>query len=492
MRLYIDSFYKTFWGVRNITRIKALTDILILFFVDLASVIFAFELSVLIRTNVLPLIYPYFPQELPFTKFGMLWIFLIWLFFFYYEDLYTKTFSYWDEIKNLWRVSFFSTTAILAIVSIGKLSNEVSRTIILLMGFLSLLLFPFLRMSAKKFLRKRGLLGRKVLILGAGKTGALILRALKKEPNYGYEVVGFLDDDPEKIGSTIDGVKVHRGVDKASTYLQRCVVTDVFIAMPGAGKEKLQELINSLQHKVERVLFVPDMFGVAVLGTTLKHFFHEEAFAFELNNNLAQSFNIVIKKSFDVLLCLLLLPILFFPMLVIVLMIRIDSKGPAIFSQERIGKNGRLFRCFKFRTMHLDSEEQLEDLLKKDPESREEWHQYWKLKNDPRVTIMGRFLRATSLDELPQIVNVLRGEMTIVGPRPYLPKEKEYIGAHAETILLAKPGITGLWQVSGRSNTSYEYRVNLDAWYVRNWNIWLDIVLLLKTLRVVIKREGAF
>ncbi len=425
--------------------------------------------------------------------FDIWWVLVVWVFFFYYEGLYTKRFSFWDEIRVLWKVSFFSTVGVFTIVSIGKLSDEMSRTVVALMGTISLLSLPLIRMVAKKVLRRLGFLKRRVLILGAGKTGKLIVRALKKEPNYGYEIKGFLDDDPGKLGSEIEGVKIHKGTDRAATYINRCGIDDLVIAMPGAGKERLQGLINGLQHKVDRILFVPDIFGIAVLGTNLQHFFHEEAFAFEMKNNLASPFNIFIKRSFDILMSIVLLPVLFFPMALISFLIRIGSPGRAIFSQERVGRKGTTFRCYKFRTMFEDAEARLEGLLQDDPEVNNKWQQYWKLNDDPRVTKIGRFLRTTSLDELPQILNVLRGEMSFVGPRPVTQDEIDrHYREMAELCFSVLPGITGLWQVSGRSNTSYDYRIALDSWYVRNWNLWLDIVILFKTVKIVIKREGAY
>ena len=475
-------------------RLKTHAEGLTIFLIDIVSLFALFHLSVFIRTDLLPLIYSGFPQEPPLSSFvNIWWVFFVWVFFFYYEGLYTKRFSFWDEIKALYSVSFFSTIAIFTIVSIGKLNDEISRTVIVLTGLLSFLLLPLIRISSKKLLRKLGLFKRRVLILGAGKTGELIATALKKEPNYGYEVKGFLDDDPEKLGRRIKGVKIHKGVDKALNYINRCNIEDIFIAMPGAGKERLQGLINSLQHKVERILFVPDIFGIAVLGTNLQHFFHEEVLAFEIENNLSNPFNIFIKRCFDLFVSGLLIPFLSIPMAIMVVLIRLDSKGPAIFSQERIGKGGRKFKCLKFRTMYDDAEDRLIRLLENDPDARKQWEQYWKLNDDPRVTGIGRFLRTTSLDELPQIFNVLKGEMSLVGPRPVTQDEiDKYYRDMAERCFCVPPGITGLWQVSGRSNTSYDYRIALDLWYVRNWNLWLDIVILFKTVRIVIKREGAY
>ena len=179
-------------------------------------------------------------------------------------------------------------------------------------------------------------------------------------------------------------------------------------------------------------------------------------------------------------------------MAIIAIIIKLNSSGPAIFSQSRIGKNNKPFKCFKFRTMYDDADKRLSDLLENNSDAINEWNNSWKLRNDPRVTKIGKFLRETSLDELPQIFNVLKGDMSLVGPRPVTKKEiDEYYKDQAKLCFGVNPGVTGLWQVSGRSNTSYDYRITLDSWYVRNWNLWLDIVILFKTVRVVLKREGA-
>ncbi len=478
---------------KTVNRVKTAVEFLIAALFDICSLLAMFQLSVMIRIHMLPQIYAGFPLKMQYRSFEHIWwIFLVWLFFFYYEGLYTKRFSYWDEIRVLCRVSFFSTVGIFTILSIGKLSGEISRTLIILMGILAIPFLTLMRIVLKKVLRRIGLLKRRVLILGAGETGRLILKALLREPNYGYEVIGFVDDDDEKCGRMIEGVKVHKGADRAANYAKRCDITDIFIAMPGAGKERLQGLINDLQHKVERILFVPDMFGIAVLGTGLRHFFREEVLALEIENNLSNTFNIFIKRCFDIVVSILMLPFLLISTAVLAILIRLDSQGPAIFSQERVGEKGKIFRCFKFRTMYVDAEERLTEFFAQDPEAKREWEERWKLKDDPRVTRLGRLLRSTSLDELPQVLNVLRGEMSLVGPRPYLPREKREMGKHDHTILLTKPGITGLWQVSGRSNTSFDYRITLDLWYARNWDLWLDIVILFKTIRIVLKREGAY
>jgi undecaprenyl-phosphate galactose phosphotransferase len=177
--------------------------------------------------------------------------------------------------------------------------------------------------------------------------------------------------------------------------------------------------------------------------------------------------------------------------LILTVLIKIDSEGPALFVQERLGYRGGKFRCLKFRTMHMNSDKKLARYFEGNPRAAEEWRRYAKLRNyDPRVTRLGRFLRQWSLDELPQLLNVLKGEMSLVGPRPYLPEERERIGVELPTILSARPGITGFWQVSGRNQLTLDDRVQVEAWYVRNWTVWLDCIVLLKTFRTVLFPEN--
>jgi undecaprenyl-phosphate galactose phosphotransferase len=395
-------------------------------------------------------------------------------------------------VKTLWKVSFFSTLGIFAVLYLGKIGEQVSRTVVVLMGILSLPLLPLIRIYTKKVLFNIGLLKSKALILGAGETGAMIYNALKKDKNFGLNVVGFLDDDPNKKGTSIQDVKIHPGVDKAQTYIGRCGIEDIIIAMPGCNRNRLIALINKLQHKAQSILLIPDLFGITVLGTNLQHFFQEQTIGLQVKNNLAEPINLITKKIFDIIMSFTFFIILAVPMLLISILIKTTSSGPAIYSHKRVGKNGKPFKCYKFRTMYKDAQERLNTILVTNEDAKNEWNHHWKLTNDPRTTSIGKFLRQTSLDELPQIFNVLKGEMSLVGPRPVTKQEiDEYYKDQAKLCFGVTPGITGLWQVSGRSNTSYDYRIALDSWYVRNWNLWLDIVIILKTMKVVLRKEGA-
>lgn len=172
--------------------------------------------------------------------------------------------------------------------------------------------------------------------------------------------------------------------------------------------------------------------------------------------------------------------------------VRLDSKGPIFFNAKRIGRDGKEFTCYKFRSMHMDADKLLKDYLDKNLEAKAEWDEFQKLKDyDPRVTKAGKIMRKLSLDELPQIFNVLKGEMSLVGPRPYLPREIEKMGTYYAIIIKTVPGITGFWQVNGRSDVSFAGRLKMDDWYIRNWSVWIDIVLLFKTIKVVFFGKGA-
>ncbi|MEX5727784.1 exopolysaccharide production protein ExoY [Rhodovulum iodosum] len=192
-------------------------------------------------------------------------------------------------------------------------------------------------------------------------------------------------------------------------------------------------------------------------------------------------------RAFAALALLFLLP--FF--VVITLLLLIADGGPVLFSQERIGQHGRPFKCLKFRTMVRDAEARLDELLQADPEARREWQTIRKLTNDPRIHCIGVILRKTSLDELPQFLNVLRGDMSVVGPRPILMEEAVYYGANFKEYMSVKPGVTGAWQVSGRSNTTFEERVAMDVDYVHNRTFWCDLKIIWRTIAVVLKQHGA-
>lgn len=212
----------------------------------------------------------------------------------------------------------------------------------------------------------------------------------------------------------------------------------------------------------------------------------------EVRQNLLNRLYQAIKRLMDLSLIILSAPAWIIAFAVIALLIRVNSRGPVIYRQRRIGKNGKPFMILKFRTMVDNADQVLEDYLKKHTEFKEEWGKNQKIKNDPRITSIGRFLRRFSLDELPQIFNVINGEMSLVGPRPIVEEEIDFYKDHFHLYKRVKPGMAGLWQISGRNDTTYEQRVELDEYYVRNWSVWIDIYILAAVIRVVLSGKGAY
>ncbi len=250
-------------------------------------------------------------------------------------------------------------------------------------------------------------------------------------------------------------------------------------------------LKNLAKHNCRSVSVIPTLRGVPLYGTDMSFIFSHEVMILRVSNNLAKRSSRFLKRIFDIFgsfaIMLVLSPVLLF----LAYTVSRDG-GKPIYGHERIGRDGRKFKCLKFRSMVVNSQEVLAELLANDPVAREEWDKDFKLKNDPRITKIGSFIRKTSLDELPQLWNVFIGEMSLVGPRPIVEAELERYAGDVDYYLMAKPGMTGLWQVSGRNDIDYDTRVYFDAWYVKNWALWNDIAILFKTINVVLKKDGAY
>ena len=236
---------------------------------------------------------------------------------------------------------------------------------------------------------------------------------------------------------------------------------------------------------------IPAMRGVPLYGTDIAHFFSHEVALLRVGNNLRRWPARLTKRIFDFLMAGILL-VLLSPVLILIAMALKFEGGSVLFAHQRLGKNGRKFNCYKFRSMVLDAEQRLEALLQENPALKSQWDKEHKLKADPRISKLGHFLRRTSLDELPQLFNVLKSEMSLVGPRPIVQEELQKYGLEKSYYLMVRPGMTGLWQVSGRNDVDYETRVYLDVWYVKNWSLWYDLAILFKTIKVVLWRNGAY
>jgi undecaprenyl-phosphate galactose phosphotransferase len=266
----------------------------------------------------------------------------------------------------------------------------------------------------------------------------------------------------------------------------------VFINSKDGDVNRLKEVIASQIKNSHEVVFIPLIDDYDMTQSHTYELSNTRTNLVVFKNRLKSYYRLQFKRTTDILISLLSFVILIPVMLLIILKIKTDDPDqPVFYKQKRLGKDKKVFTCYKFRTMQENAEELLEAHLKKHPEEIEHFETYHKYKNDPRVTKIGRVLRNTSMDELPQILNVIRRDMSFIGPRPYMVNEESKIEKEVEMILSVRPGITGLWQVSGRSQTDFKTRIELDKWYIRNWSLWIDIVIFFKTIKVVLQRDGA-
>ncbi|MEO1209956.1 MAG: undecaprenyl-phosphate galactose phosphotransferase WbaP [Cyanobacteria bacterium J06638_20] len=331
--------------------------------------------------------------------------------------------------------------------------------------------------------------GYPVIVLGAGKTGEMLVRTLQRRPRIGLKPVVLLDDDPKKHGSLL-GIPVMGGLELAPMIARSRNIPYAIVAMPGVPRDRLLNLLEQYGQTFAHLLIIPDLFGFSSLWVVAKDM--GGVLGLEIRQQLLLPGPRLVKFLIDRL-TTLVGGLLVFPLfLLIAILIRLDSPGPIFYGQTRIGQNGQHFKAWKFRSMVVNADKALKDYLVNHPELKEDWVTNQKLRNDPRVTRIGRFLRQTSLDELPQLWNILRGEMSLVGPRPIVDEEVEKYGDKFGLYTKVTPGLTGLWQVSGRNNLAYEERVSLDAYYVRNWSVWLDVYILIRTIWVVLSGEGAY
>jgi len=453
---------------------------------DVAVLFSSFFLAYLIRKDILLYIHPAFRMwTFPFKTYLVNYPYFLglWVVILAYERLYTKRFALGEEIKRLWKGASLAFLIIMVLTFAARISMNVSRTVIILSWALSLFLLPAFRLAAKKILSRAGIWQRNILILGAGRTGEMVLERIKRNKNMGYVPVGFLDDEA-KLGKKIGGVKVLGKLSEIKSWVKETKVGDVVIAMPRIPRKKLLDVVSLCEGVVDEIRVIPDMFGLATVGVEAEDL--DGILLFDMEWNLAKPHNIFIKRVIDIILSSFAIAILSPLMFFISIKIRRDSEGPVIFGQKRLWKGKSTFDFLKFRTMYLDGDEKLSQFLKENSKARKEWEKFAKIKSgDPRVTKFGSWLRRYSLDELLQLINVFRGKMSLIGPRPYLPREFEKMGKHRKTILKALPGMTGLWQVSGKNELTFEDRLKLDEYYVRNWSLWLDFVILVKTVKVV-------
>lgn len=451
---------------------------ILLVIVEYVAILIAEKLSLIIQNNIPYTIGKFYIPDI----FFYLVIPVIYIFFIEHTKVNERFIFFWETMQRTFYAVLYSEIFCIIALYVFKSSNYLSRSYIIIffvMSFLNLYLF---RQLLVKTCNRLNILKTPVIFVGNGKATEDIIYFTNHNNCFGIKVADITEEikDINQLRKNI------------ISKIEQLKVKTVIIAIPNLEKNKLLDLVEDIQPLIRNLMFVPNTIGIPVYNLEIKKIYQSNMILLGIKNNLAKKTNRRIKRLFDllvgVIICILILPIL----IIIFVAIKLDSKGPAFFNAKRIGKDGKLFKCYKFRSMYQNSDELLKQYLDENPEQRAEWNKFQKLKgNDIRVTKVGRFIRKYSLDELPQIFNVLKGEMSLVGPRPYLPREQELMKPFYHIIITTVPGITGYWQVSGRSDVTFKGRLRMDNWYVRNWSIWIDIVLLIKTIKVVFGGKGA-
>lgn len=394
-----------------------------------------------------------------------------------------------EELKKLSQSTSVVFLALSGAVFLSKQGELYSRGIFIMAWSGALLALPLFRSLIRRKVHAKDWWGHPVVILGAGKTGREVCSALAREHRLGLRPIAFFDDDLEKIGTQIQGVTVEGALHAAGTFASEYRDAVAIVAMPGVPPARLVEILEGPASEFRRLILIPDLFGASSLW--ISAFDLGGILGLEVHQKLLDPRRKWVKRCMELGLILISLPVLLLLFLVIAIWIKKDSPGPVLYCQKRIGLDGKDIEIWKFRTMDQDADTVLQECFANSPDLRAEWEENHKLACDPRITQAGRILRKTSLDELPQLWNVLRGDLSLVGPRPIVWDEVDKYKDGFTLYKKVKPGLTGLWQISGRSDTTYAERVRLDAYYVRNWSVWFDIYILFKTPPEVFRCRGA-
>ena len=365
----------------------------------------------------------------------------------------------------------------------------VSRGIIVIFACVNMVLLILIRVALLHYFKisvKRGKYILHVLIIGTGERAKNLALELQKQSDWGIHIVGCIDPDPTRVGTRISGIPVLGVIKDISKILKNHVVDEVIMAIPRTMIEDVEEIAYACEEEGVVLRFMANIFELDVAKIHIM--FLGDAPFLTIEPVSQDDFKLMIKRMFDLAWTLLAIPVILPIMAVIAIAIKIESKGPIFYIQKRVGLKKRLFPMLKFRSMYVGSEEKLKDII----HLNEAEGPIFKMKNDPRVTGVGRWIRKTSLDELPQLINVITGDMSLVGPRPMSVRDVSLFDKGIQRKRFSvKPGITCLWQISGRSNLPFSKWLELDLHYIKNWSLWLDFVILIKTIPVVLKGEGA-
>lgn len=463
------------------SRISRLTEVY-LFLADSAASLLAFGLCIAVIVSPWPAAGAgeIFSLSAPF--------FLACMGYFAVKGHYALKASWWLQVEHILFASLAAFVLSALVIYAWQIPVQMTQNVLLWLSMPPCLIF--MRWRVRGILLKKGRWVIPTTLIGKYETIIRLVPALQAESYLIYDVrqalfLGAEETQIEDFKKLYPSVRVYSDMESlplAGSYVFFCPEGRTIIH---------DKILAQMERSRVRFAYVPPAEGDFLYNMKPQSFFGFGIIALETKKSFLSGVTPFLKNILDRIAAAIALALLSPVFIVLSWLIRRDG-GPAIYGHRRIGKDGQLFTCLKFRSMVLNSQEILQDLLANDPALRKEFAETYKLKNDPRVTKIGKFLRKTSLDELPQLLNVLQGSMSLIGPRPIVEDEKKYYAEKIHEYLSVRPGITGLWQVSGRSDTGYSQRVNLDRWYVRNWSLWNDVIILFKTILVVLKRKGAY
>jgi Undecaprenyl-phosphate galactose phosphotransferase WbaP len=449
--------------------------------IDCGAIFLAFFVAYFLRSSVFVHLDPQLNRFVPLEPFvETSWMILLWPAVFFYDGLYERGLGNWDEQIRLLKGVCFAGLVAMGATYVFHAGSEYSRSVLIGTCLAATLTIPAMRAYFKaRFLPQ--LFPIRVLILSSKLTEQKVTSEDPLLTQLGYKILEVVVVDVDQEELTLRD-SIHRKT-------ARLGADEIIVDGRDLDEEAFRRLLRCAESAGVRVKVLPD-FSTFQLRASVRNL--DGLILFDLNSGLTRPISRLVKRMLDLSVAAILL-ILFTPLFVLLgVLIKLDSSGPAFFRHRRLDSRGQDFYCWKFRTMYTDAEERLRHWMKTDDSQAREFLSNFKLREDPRVTRIGRVLRRTSLDELPQLLNVVLGQMSLVGPRPIVPEEVSKYGYDVQYLRMAKGGMTGMWQVSGRNNLVYSQRVALDLYYVRNWSIWLDIVILVKTCLVLVTRVGAY
>ena len=405
------------------------------------------------------------------------------IFVFYAANLYPGIMlSPAEEVHHLAVCSTFSFLGIALSISVESDGRWPIISALIISCPLALFFLPAARELARCTFAHSSLWGVPAVIYCTGSSGDFVINRLIKRPDFGYKPAVIINSKPNGC-TNYNGIPVFTPGKEIHNVIRQLRIK---VAILCDYEENTTDIMTQYRYTIViPKAQTPNTMSMKVrdLGGIL---------AFSSTHNLTKNGSLFIKRLIDLSLLIVSCPVVIPLVIIISFLVKVTSPGPVFYGHKRVGKNGTEIKCWKFRSMVINADQMLDKILAEHPEMREEWERDRKFTNDPRVTKLGKFLRKTSLDEIPQLWNILCGEMSFVGPRPVTKPELARYGDLADFILSVKPGLSGMWQISGRSDTGYEERITLDSYYIQNWSVWLDIWIIIKTVWVVVKGKGAY